>query len=105
MSETKFTKGPWAVVHLPDGTIRIDSDDVPEMAYIYEETGAESERIARANLIAAAPEMYATLQDVLGTFERQLVSEDAIQDVFICGDDEHRAMRIINDVLAKARGE
>ena len=41
MSETKFTKGPWAVVHLPDGTIRIDSDDVPEMAYIYEETGAD----------------------------------------------------------------
>jgi len=87
VSDTKFTKGPWEV----DNGARIYCDDLTG-SIVAEACGFEfvsrckEEEIANAHLIAAAPEMYAMLDDL-----RQYVGDESREE--------------IEELLAKARGE
>lgn len=76
MSETRFTPGPWAIdpkVHVSAGhgefdIIAPDGDDDPwNIARTFGGIGedGESEPKANAHLIAAAPELYEALENVL----------------------------------------
>jgi len=91
MSETKFTKGEWSAwgerVGIIDKSDSQANGMMMEVAYI-EKYDFPDEYIANANLIAAAPDMYAMLE---------YLREDygLLTDV---GKD-------IDKLLAKARGE
>lgn len=67
------TPGPWRVFpgHFPG--IDANSDSVVLFGRHYEDCGIrgvnEEERLANANLIAAAPDMLAALRDALHTLE------------------------------------
>lgn len=87
MLEEKFTKGEWRVTHFANGQMRIfrygrDYKE-PDIAITYGEND-----VANAHLIAAAPEMYNFLDDLLRN-----------HDLGVDMDDE------IEKLLAKARGE
>lgn len=72
MSNTKFSKGPWEVVRIPDsftdtrGLYSIETNDSPWWLALVG-APAESGDIAEANaqLIASAPEMYEALSEIL----------------------------------------
>lgn len=79
MSETRFTPGPWNATRPVDYGVNVVAEGIAV---------AWAEKEADANLIAAAPDMYAALQHVLYT------------RVF-CPSREEKIARL----LAKARGE
>ena len=83
MSEVKFTKGEWKVERFVNNKgfeISFNDDGEVVSDYVYEE--------ADAHLIAASPEMYAMLQELLD------------------GGSLHRMdAKAISELLAKARGE
>lgn len=95
MSETKFTPGPWNVVQHGEGlylccTIHSESLDKPICI-----VGLEKQlTIANAALIAAAPEMYELLSEIL-EFEPRGIRLNFFD----------RINPIIEAVLRKARGE
>ena len=74
--ENKFTPGPWKFVELvtPDeqycGKI-VQADDVWEICEVfaaatyYEDFDTDNESLANARLIAAGPEMYELLKEIL----------------------------------------
>lgn len=89
-NEAKFTKGPWS-------HIRYEHDDYPQddYSYIVNPEGKEicvldycgGDDYNNADLIAAAPEMYAFLEDLLGRFRNDEFAPE------------------IEKLLKKARGE
>lgn len=83
MSETRFTKGEWKVERFVNNKgfeISFNDDGEVVADHVYTEPDA--------HLIAAAPEMYAMLQEILD------------------GGSLHRMdAKAISDLLAKARGE
>lgn len=89
MSEAKFTKGPW--VNSPLGPWIIETKDEIEIADISASSLVNA--TANAHLIAAAPELYEALEDVLYLFGQ--------------GDnpDEPKEVSVARAALAKARGE
>ena len=117
MSETKFTKGPWGIEY--DGHEANIIGPVPytsdqrDIAYVNSEVGdidgfaCGVTAQANAHLIAAAPELYAALDNL-----RFLVANygDFSNGVSHNGVDEGRlhAMELViqaNKALKKARGE
>ena len=115
MSETKFTKGEWvADIRIgccavypsssTDGWEQWLCDDAKNLFYKRyhndfmnpECKNLSIEHVANANLIAAAPEMYAMLSDLANDYSCQ------------CGHprcSKENQKREIQDLLAKARGE
>ena len=111
-SKTKFTPGPWRVVtdHPTNAAVHIyaecegwHSDDLATLYGPYE--GEEDEngvwplgetRMANANLIAAAPDLYAALDDLWTWVENW-------QPEFM--DDPEFERSMYENALAKARGE
>lgn len=83
MSEAKFTKGQW-YVEKESGMV-VSTHDKTEICE-YHPTG-DYEFEANANLIAAAPEMYAMLETAVGMFSGTEFASRA------------------EKLLAKARGE
>lgn len=77
MSETKFTKGPWWVnFTYIDGVpvaFNVVSSEMGSVLPICEsrvkDFGSAVEQLANANLMAAAPEMYAMLESLIGAYE------------------------------------
>lgn len=95
MSETKFTKRQWDVCTKPKSenyALHVNCGDMMELTVITtagDISHADGiERKANAHLIAAAPEMYNLLQDVMNS--KCCTSEFSDQ---------------ISELLAKARGE
>lgn len=87
MSEAKFTKGPWGRTLFANGQPR-----VYRIGRDYKEADIAhthgNDDVANADLIAAAPEMYAMLEKLLEPYGREDVSDEQIEAL-----------------LAKARGE
>jgi len=110
MSETKFTKGEWFIGHSEDEwkALSIDVKCEHGLVEIASISGIEVdcreecvESTANANLIAAAPEMYAEIESEI-EFLRELRSEahtPYMAQLF----DERMAGK--EKLLAKARGE
>lgn len=107
MSEVKFTRGPWKVgkylgqggwvVHMDVGDKGRGSDIVSGVSGL-----DNTERLANAHLIAAAPDLYAALKQMIEAmvrYEMDIAGEgDAPQ--------RHRdLMRKARSALKKARGE
>lgn len=85
MSEPKFTKGKWSVgIGKLEGGVVDEQDEL-----ICDPSGGRFEEEAKANasLIAAAPEMYALLEDLLDRFRNDEFAPE------------------IEKLLKKARGE
>lgn len=115
MSEAKFTKGPWAVYKYTDGASVVGCDgnahvDIESLAIRpnwmnegyshwdesddnYREIGID-EQMANAHLIAAAPEMYEMLQEMIDQYDYEG-----------CTEYEYRLINSARELLAKARGE
>lgn len=93
----KFTKGPWLYEVVGNSTADWCGDDVCEIISADRQVRiAEYVGAADARLIAAAPEMYATLEMVLAI----------LCDKEICGHFLPREIREeIEPVLAKIKGE
>lgn len=66
MSETKFTPGPWKITGDSGRLIEQDGNDEADLGSIFAElwsnVGTRHNQKANAALIAAAPEMYESLQ-------------------------------------------
>ena len=92
MTEAKFTPGPWSINEWPQATsdIAIGAVGTPLIARVPLRDVSINEQKANAHLIAAAPELYCALQELL-IQTRQYGHEPEIKDA------EH--------ALAKARGE
>lgn len=90
--DTKFTKGPWAVAKNSSYfDIGADYNHIHNGLGEHVCIGVMADQEANAHLIAAAPEMYEALDDVV----KQITSAD------IHGID----IELIIELLAKARGE
>lgn len=97
MNETKFTKGPWFLENMPDVSPTVFN--VGPKPYGYSQrneiecvcTTYRDESGSNAHLIAAAPEMYEMLEEVLREQKANF-------------GDNHGDPRI-EKLLAKARGE
>lgn len=101
MTETKFTPGPWFISRKFVVGPRDQEDGqsygmIVGVADVYGEN-----RSADANLIAAAPELYAALEAIGAPDETDLVS---VPDSVIRGL-LYATINIAKDALAKARGE
>lgn len=93
---TGFTKGPWRVddsVHGEEGGIvHIKSDGYSEMCTMFASAlENEDEFLANANLIAAAPDLYETLDRLVNWIWSEHGMTDRVNDAV--------------KALAKARGE
>lgn len=111
MSETKFTPGPW---HVQKGfnTIFTTSDPAKQTGItiaiakvLDDQVGSQSECNANASLIAAAPDLYEALKEVLlaerlGTRppETAMQAEEKLDRI-------KYAVNKAEAALAKARGE
>lgn len=88
MSKAKFSQGPWEIDDRGYG-FAIE----PSVCWIGENSSTTPEQLkANANLIAAAPEMYAELARIA----------DVLEDPEDCG---VISLDSINVILRKARGE
>lgn len=105
MNEAKFSKGPWEVCsddwnlgeRPDDAMFSIVSEDKEwHIATVLDAEGAE----ANAHLIAAAPEMYAFLEQLANEFQVVSCSDSART-----GEWFDKRIRRIERKLAKARGE
>lgn len=99
---TGFTKGSWRVddsVHGKGaGIVHIKSDEYSEICTIWSSASEnEDEFLANANLIAAAPDMYESLE-WLETYA--MIQVDRHPDA-----EDNKGWRSIIAALAKARGE
>lgn len=97
MSEEKFTKGEWKATKVQDRLFRIDSECC-EIAKTIRWNGSESHKYndeveANAHLIAAAPEMYEMLDEVLNVLGHELNPTNKSY------------IKAIKELLAKSRGE
>lgn len=98
MSDTKFTPGPWELsLEVPNWG---EGEDDPEFYSVY--IGGEAVDVptdnakADANLIAAAPDLYAALEAMFAIGTTSECHEGP------CG---HKACGLAKAALAKARGE
>ena len=107
MTETKFTKGPWDIGRVPiqsRGGSNTCLKIGPFVACIYDdyrqrERGiTEQEIVANADLIAAAPKLYETVEDLL-----DVISWPGGDGYEV--DANRPNVRKAEAVLAKARGE
>ena len=79
-----YTKGEWAVT--PAGNVVVDGRLIVRTPVL---TDNDNEALANTNLIAAAPDMYEALKEMIG-------AEDSIPEYMA---------KVINVALAKAEGK
>lgn len=111
MSETKFTKGEWFAI-VDDECCFIDNCEKGLIADLEESDAPCDEAEANAHLIAAAPDMYAQLESVIGELF-MLIDEvndqraSRINSQTETEPDYHdmETLHNIQILLAKARGE
>lgn len=111
--ETKWTPGPWPIKPTGDfkriviGDGLVEGPGGYEVAEVYSDDCDRDEAMANAHLIAAAPDLYAALVDLMAAY--------AEPDRQICCNGQHcgcqgstvqqMAEHYANQALAKARGE
>ena len=98
MSETKFTEGPWEVgpaVNDKKWVLSFDFDPVAGCEYASLNEYNKIETDANLNLIAAAPEMYATLEQLVQKYDSSVSWEKGWNQ---------ELSQNAHAVLAKARG-
>ncbi len=118
MSETKFTPGPWESGinqkgGYSNGMVVRPAGQFPHGEWIADcGDKYDNERIANAELIAAAPDLYAELQKsveqmLIGlTAVQKLVEKSGAAEVLSKVEKEMMTqIRNVNAALAKARGE
>ncbi len=100
MTEAKFTKGPWTEYLVASNIVEVHNSDGLEVVNWqgFDGNGNFSNQTVEANalLIAAAPEMYEMLAEIMHNLE--------------CGNSDHIEINDaliprVQDLLAKARGE
>lgn len=94
MSEPKFTPGPW--------TVRFDHDNIGYPCYFIHGFSGDAKRdvalhTANANMIAAAPDLYAALEMLLADIEEY-------QRINQLGGENNHAQVLARAALAKAEG-
>ena len=93
--KTPWTSGPWGVGLDRRGRTRVFSPEGHEIVRALSEHGAkrlsEAERSANRHLIAAAPELYEALEDIVNGFDEGRVTVEATN--------------FARTVLKKARGQ
>jgi hypothetical protein len=97
VSETRFTPGPWDIPKLRYIIIDIDGGNCHAEDCNCESARVEFTNEADANLIVAAPDLYAALEAVERRFSEFMESE--------YGDSNTDELRIARRALAAARGE
>ena len=99
MTEPKWTPGPWTTSLTDETFVRSADNDVAVMIGDYSDDATSLIMAANANLIAAAPDLYASVERLLLEFDF-MVERGVIPDVRddIIFDNARAAMR-------KARGE
>lgn len=120
MSEPKFTKGPWQTINISWDYSMIIDEDAARIAQVFirdevdEETQDKFEEIkeADANLIAAAPDMYEALEEVVALvcdscleYERFKELCHGRQKVVIAENPCNNCTNKVIKALRKARGE
>ena len=90
MTEPKFTPGPWETSLTDDTFVRSADNDIAVMVGDYNDDVTSLIMTANANLMAAAPDLYAALKETLEIAARHE-----------SGDYIERA----NAAMRKARGE
>lgn len=107
MSETQWTPGPWTWFDYPDGRRLLAA---PSRAVIHCPDAPMSVKPADATLLAAAPVMYAALEEVVGDFA-VLRSDTGIVECIFCGvkegepHDPDCTMQHVLAAMRAARGE
>jgi hypothetical protein len=114
MSAPAHTPGPWSIVPYGDGdSLAIHHNDTDRVCFMATHGGSEQTWRAiqaNANLIAAAPDMYAALNDArdmcsrYADFIRQNVRADDLEMHPYLPDLED-VVTAANTALARARGE
>ncbi len=97
MSE-KFTPGPWQLEELASGAFIVDTPAFPVCSRAQSLPEKRDEAYANAHLIAAAPELYTVLADIIDTVA---TTGDGVQIAQADNAEFDRARA----ALAKARGE
>lgn len=120
MSEPKHTKGPWRAIEINWERSLVVDEDAARIALVYirdeadEETQNKFEAIknADANLIAAAPDMYEALKEVIKIYSfKEMVRTDKTINSPRDDPDRGKIFFTYNDLskarnaLRKARGE
>ena len=88
MSEPKFTKGPWKLFNAKGDIVSTETGDI---IIRWDDSHTDDQQIADARLIAAAPEMYDLLLDIVTDYQ-------CMPNPAVMADK-------IEAVLKKARGE
>jgi hypothetical protein len=102
VSAPSFTPGPWRV---QGGEVVAPTDPICSMPTLYRETReARTQLDADAHLIAAAPELYETLADVLPR-NVCLTNKNVPDSTVVPLDCTMGDLRRISAALAKARGD
>lgn len=110
MSETRFTPGPWECKQVPTSSgraFRIGKDAMLEpgprgCCIIYDDYGhGTNERSANAALIAAAPDLYAALDELLDSFVEDLMEVGYSEADLV----DYETVVKARAAIAKARGE
>lgn len=112
--QASHTPGPWSnerIWDTPASRIHARVEGVPmALAEVFTMRNA-GEKEANARLIAAAPDMFAALNEVHGCFDVQTMDEILRKDGDVHGDDEFcvnvtaKQLRAINDAILKAEGK
>lgn len=110
---SKYVTGPWvsetsvsedgiAVIAVDPGIPAGCTPTRGMVAYVHSGVGAcqtDDEAIATARLIAAAPDLFSALADMVDTFQAR---PDMLQ---LCGFKEHAQIKAACDALNRATGE
>ena len=101
MTKTKFTPGPWEIIDDGAGFQIMPGEGGEGVARVYAnwDSGYESNKDSNANLVAAAPDLYAALIRLSNHIHAPRYYDDSIWD----GYDEVDAE--VTAALKKARGE
>ena len=104
MSKELFTQGEWVVTYQRNNIFILSGINNSDAGYIVSEIRNINEKDkSNANLIAAAPDMFEELENLVGIL--QSIHEDpSVLNVYKCHYDKHDIESALK-ALAKARGE
>ena len=99
MSKTKFTKGEWTIVDSTDKSLSVwasESECIATINYDFWDEKYQDELKANTHLIAAAPAMYAVIEQIV---RYQRSNKGELQEYM------NNSKLSFEKLLAKARGE
>ena len=109
--DTKFTEGPWLKCSRGEALIGIKGKNVSVYNCGLSGSGKSPESVANANLIAAAPDMYAMVESLSHELNMAIDEINTMRDIHHTDNltpTDHWDKESLHDaqvLLAKARGE